>query len=66
MKDIWFVGDHLVRDAYPYLQQLETDHKKGECNYLHENYDTYAYFPSFTDSNMLGMIQSTFIEGLNR
>lgn len=66
VKDVWIIEDHLVRMAYPYLQQLEVDHKKGGCNYLHENYDTYAYYPSFTDRNTLSMIRTSLIEGLNR
>lgn len=55
-----------MRQAYPYLQQLEEHHKRGECNYLHEHYDTYAFYPDFTQKNVLSMIRSSFIEGLNR
>lgn len=66
IKDAWIIGDHLARIAYPYLQQLEQDHKMGYENYLHENYDHYAYFPSFTESNVLAMIRNAFIEGLNK
>lgn len=66
VKDAWIIGDHLARIAYPYLQQIDEDHKKGKCNYLHEHYDTYAYYPCFTDSNVLSMIRNSCIEGLNR
>lgn len=63
---MWIIGDHLARIAYPYLQQLELDHKKGCENYLEENYDHYAYYPSFTETNVLSMIRNAFVEGLNR
>lgn len=66
VKDVWIIGDHLARDAYPYLQQMDQDHKRGCENYLQENYDHYAYFPCFTDKNVLAMIRNAFVEGLNR
>lgn len=56
----------MARDAYPYLQQLDQEHKKGCENYLYANYDHYVYFPSFTETNVLKMARNTLIEGLNR
>lgn len=56
----------MARLAYPYLQQLDQDHKRGRENYLQENYDHYGYFPSFTESNVLTMVRNTFIEGMNK
>lgn len=65
-KDIWIVGDHLVRTAYPYLQKLDGEHKRGYPNYIQDHYDHYGYFPSFTESNTLKMLRDTLVEGLNR
>lgn len=66
VKDVWVIGDHMARDAYPYLQQLDMEHKKGFENYLYANYDHYAYFPSFTETNVLKMARNSLIDGLNR
>lgn len=60
------IGDHLARLAYPYLQQLDEDHRRGFRNYLQENYDHYVFFPSFTETNVLKMIRNCLVEGLNR
>lgn len=66
LKDIWIIGDHLARLAYPYLQEMDQDHKRGFENYLQENYDHSAYYPCFTDTNVLSMIRNSFVEGLNK
>lgn len=66
VKDLWIIGDHLSRIAFPYLQQLGEDHKRGYVNYLHENYDHYVHFPSFTETNVLKMVRNSLVEGLNR
>lgn len=59
------IGDHLIRHAYPYLQQLGDEHKQGYRNYLHEQYDHYCYYPSFTENNVLKMVRNGLVEGLN-
>lgn len=66
MRDIWVIGDHFVRDSYPYLQAMEDEHLQGYTNYLHQNYDVYAFYPKFTDKNILSMIRESFVEGLNK
>lgn len=63
---MWFIGDHLIRTAYPYLQQIQRDHDGGRLNYLHTTYDTYVYYPVFTEINVLTMIRSCLVEGLNK
>lgn len=55
----------MVRTAYPYLQQLQQDFDMGKENYLHQNYDTYIFYPQFTENNVL-MVRNAFIEALNR
>lgn len=52
--------------AYPYLQKLDGEHKRGYPNYLQENYDHYCFFPAFTETNVLKMLRNTLVEGLNR
>lgn len=65
MKDVWFVGDHLMRDAYPSLQNLKAAFIHGEKCYLQETYDSFGYFPVFTEKNTLSMIRNATVEGLN-
>lgn len=66
LKDVWFIGDHLIRNAFPYLQQLQQEHDTGRENYLHSHYDTYVFYPNFTETNVLTMIRNGFVERLNR
>lgn len=66
LKDVWIIGDHLARLAYPYLQEMDQDHRRGLENYLQENYDHSAYYPCFTDTNVLSMIRNSFVEGLKK
>lgn len=66
LKDVWFVGDHMIRNAWPHLQQIQRDHEVGRENYLHANYDPYVFYPAFTENNVLTMVRNCFIEGLNR
>lgn len=67
LKDVWIIGDHLVRHAYPYLQQYQEDYEKsGEFNYLHYTYDVYGYYPDFTENNILTMVRSTLVEAMNK
>lgn len=65
-SDVWFIGDHLFRQAYPYLQELQNDHQAGQVNYLHENYDTYIFYPNFAENNVLTMVRNGFVEALNK
>lgn len=65
VKDIWIVGDHLIRDAYPALQNLQAAARHGEQCYLQDMYDTYGYYPDFTETNPIAMIRNTVIAGLN-
>lgn len=55
-----------MRTAYPYLQELQDDYNTGKDNYLHANYDTYLFYPSFTEDNVLTMVRNTFAEAMNR
>lgn len=55
-----------MRHSYPYLQQMQEDHLQGYTNYLHQNYDVFAFYPKFTDTNVLSMIRESFVEGLNK
>lgn len=66
IKDIWFIGDHMIREAYPYLQELQRNQEAGYDNYLHANYDTYVFYPNFAENNVLTMIRNGFIEALNK
>lgn len=66
IKDVWFIGDHMVRNAYPYLQSLQEDHGTGHVNYMHANYDTYVFYPVFTETNVLTMVRNSLVEALNR
>lgn len=66
LKDVWFIGDHLIRTAYPYLQQIQQEHDSGRENYLHDHYDTYVFYPMFTETNVLTMVRNCFVEALNR
>lgn len=63
---MWFIGDHLVRSAYPYLQQLQQGHDAGQTNYLHSHYDTYIFYPNFNEGNVLTMVRNAFVEAMNR
>lgn len=65
-NDIWFIGDHMVREACPYLQELQNSQDSGHANYLHSNYDTYVFYPNFTENNVLTMVRNGFIEALNK
>lgn len=65
MKDIWFIGDQLMRDAYPFLQNLKSAFLHGETCYLMETYDVYGYYPSFTETNPLTMIRNSATDGFN-
>lgn len=56
----------MIRNACPYLQQIQQDHELGRCNYLHSEYDTFVYFPTFTETNVLTMVRNCFVEALNR
>lgn len=56
----------MIRNAWPYLQQIQRDHEVGRENYLHANYDPYVFYPAFTENNVLTMVRNCFIEGLNR
>lgn len=60
------MGDHLVRDAYPFLQNQQAAFRHGDKTYLQSTYDTFSYFPVFTESNPLSMVRSAVIEGFNR
>lgn len=66
LKDVWFIGDHFFRHAFPYLQQIQQEHTLGKENYLHSNYDTYGFYPAFTETNVLTMVRNCFVEGMNR
>lgn len=65
-NDIWFIGDHMIREACPFLQELQKDQDSGYDNYLHSNYDTYVFYPNFTESNVLTMVRNGFVEALNK
>lgn len=65
LQDIWFIGDHLIRQAYPYLQQMQDEYTAGRDNYLHGNYDTYMFYPNFAENNVLTMVRNGMIEALN-
>lgn len=45
---------------------MQEDHGSGHLNYLHSNYDTYVFYPTFTETNVLTMVRNAFIEALNR
>lgn len=65
VKDLWIVGDHLMRDAYPSLQDLQAAAMHGERCYIQDMYDTYGYYPVFTDTNPIAMIRNAVVSGLN-
>lgn len=56
----------MIRNAWPYLQQIQNDHDTGRENYLHNNYDPFVFYPAFTETNVLTMVRSCLVEGLNR
>lgn len=64
-KEVWFVGDHLLRDAHSYLQAMEYAYKHGDHNYLHATYDTYVFYPDFTETNYISMITNSVTKGFN-
>lgn len=66
MKDVWCIGNHFLREAYPFLQQLGDDYKNGQYNYLHYTCDMYAFYPDFTMQNEMSMIHNAAIEGFNQ
>lgn len=66
LKDVWIIGDHLVRSAYPYLQRIQDEHDSGHENHLHGNYDVYGFYPAFTENNVLTMVRNSLVEGMNR
>lgn len=59
------MGDHLLRDAHPFLQKLEYEYQHGQHNYLHATYDAYAFYPDFTEDNPLVMIRNAVVSGFN-
>lgn len=65
MKDIWIVGDHLLRDTYPYLQRIMQNQSSAEEIYLQATYDVYAFYPDFTQDNVLSMVRNAVVSGLN-
>lgn len=66
VKDLWIIGDHFVREAYPFLQQLGDDFKNGQHNYLFHTYDIYCHYPDFTQTNEMAMVRNAAIEAMNK
>lgn len=56
----------ISSEVHIYLQQIQQDHDTGKENYLHSEYDTYVFYPNFTETNVLTMIRNGFIEAANR
>lgn len=54
-----------MRDAFPALQNAQAAARHGEQCYLQDTYDTYGYYPVFTDKNPISMIRNAAIAGLN-
>lgn len=45
---------------------MQRDHEAGHENYLHNGYDTYVFYPAFTEMNVLTMVRNGFVEALNK
>lgn len=54
-----------MRDAYSFLQNLKAAFLHGDKCYLQETYNSFGYYPVFTETNPLSMIRNTAVEGLN-
>lgn len=65
VKDIWLVGDHFLRDTYPFLQRLQQNQTSSNAIYLHSTYDVFAFFLDFTQTNVLMMVRNAAVTGLN-
>ena len=72
LKDLWFVGDHFLRETYGVLQDLKTQltRKPTPANdqlHIYQFYNVVLYFASAASrvKSLLARVLNSVIEGLN-
>ena len=70
LKDCWVIGDKLLAEIFPFLQQMKTDAiaTNSQVPYLYEYYNIFGWFqsPVSTKRSVSAKILNSLTKGFNK